>query len=155
MATWAELVDADPELALAGERLLTADPARAAILATVRGGAPPRLHPVNVGIVDGRLWTFVGPSAKLRDLQADGRYALHAWLDPDRPHEFVVRGRAHLRADAGIRRRVAAAWSFTPDDRYLLFELDLAEVSLGTRPDADAWPPEYRRWKADQNIRSV
>lgn len=148
MATWGELAEADPELAAAGERLLAADLSRPPLLATVREGEPPRLHPVNVGIVDGRLWTFVGRSAKLRDLEADGRYALHGWVDPHRPHEFVVRGIAAARTGADERRRVAGSWAFTPDDTFVLFELDIADLSLGTRPDADAWPPTYRRWGA-------
>lgn len=148
MASWADLANADPALAPAGERLLTADSSRPPLLATVREGEPPRLHPVNVGIVDGRLYTFIGPSAKLHDLESDGRYALHGWVDPDRPHEFAVRGLAAARTDGAMRRRVARDWAFMPDDAFVLFELDLADVSLGTRPDGDAWPPAYRRWRA-------
>ena len=148
MATWADLDAAEARLAEVGFRLLAGDADRPPVLATTRGEGPPRMHPVNVGIHDGRLWTFIGPSAKLRDLEADGRFALHAWLNPAEPNEFVVRGRATPSRDPGIRDEVMAGWPFTPDDSFVLFELHVADASLGERPDPAAWPPRYRRWHA-------
>jgi hypothetical protein len=55
MGTWADLEAAAPELAAIGRRLIEAR-GRAALLSTVRGDDPPRIHPVTVGIVDGRLY---------------------------------------------------------------------------------------------------
>ena len=148
MARWADLEAADPSLAATARGRLVEDPSRPPILATVRDGAAPRLHPVNVGIVDGALWTFVGPSAKLRDLLEDGRYALHGWVDPDHPVEASVRGRAMRVEDPERRAAVAATWAFEPDEAFRLFELHLESAVIGARETADDWPPAYRRWSA-------
>lgn len=153
MATWADLEAADADLAAVGRRLLVEDPERPPLLATVRTGEAPRIHPVNAGIVDGALWTFLGPSAKRRDLEADGRYALHGWVDPTRPVEVSVRGRATRVTDAGRRAAVGAAWAFTPDDTYVLFELEIESAVVGTRESSDDWPPTYRRWNAIRSDR--
>ena len=118
------------------------------MLATVREGQAPRIHPVNVGIIGGRLYTFViGRSPKRMDLETDGRYALHTHVDPAAPDEFSVRGRAlPIEADA-VRSSVAAEWPFSVDQEYRLFELSLDSVLLGRRA-ADDWPPRYSRWSA-------
>jgi hypothetical protein len=121
----------------------------AALLATIRGEAPPRIHPVTVGIVDGGLYVFLLDSAKRTDLEEDGRFALHAHQDPAAPDEFSVRGRAQLIPSGETRERVAAGWFFTVDDSYWLFELLIESAVLGER-DADEWPPRYTRWRAGQ-----
>ena len=146
LASWADLATVAPDLAARGAALLDRSEG-AALLATVRGEAPPRLHPVTVGIVDGGLFVFLLDSAKRRDLVEDGRFALHAHQDMAAPDEFSVRGRAAL-VPAGARRdRVANGWFFTVDDTYWLFELQIASAILGQRT-ADEWPPRYTRWAA-------
>jgi hypothetical protein len=146
LRSWAEFATAAPELAAAGASHL--DRANgAALLATVRGEAAPRLHPVTVGIVDGGLHVFLLDSAKRRDLVEDGRYALHAPQDRVAPDEFSIRGRARLIPAGDLRERVAAGWFFEVDDTYWLFELRLQSAILGERA-ADEWPPRYRRWPA-------
>jgi hypothetical protein len=147
MVTWAEFEHAVPEIAVEGRRLLYARGAGEALLVTVRGNEPPRVHPVNVGVVDGGLYVFVLPSAKRTDLEQDGRYALHTHQDPAAPDEFSVRGRAVVVDDQGVRARVANAWPFEVDDMYLLVELSIQQAILGLR-GADEWPPRYRRWSA-------
>jgi hypothetical protein len=144
-ASWADLAAAAPRLAAAGARHL--DRANgAALLATVRGAdAAPRLHPVTVGIVEGGLYVFVLDSAKRRDLEEDGRFALHAHQDQGAPDEFSVRGRARLVPAGGVRDRVATGWFFEVDDTYWLFELRIESAILGERA-ADEWPPRYSRW---------
>jgi hypothetical protein len=98
-------------------------------------------------VVDGHLYTFVQPkSGKNRDLSSDGRYALHAHYDPQAPHEFQVRGRAHLIDDPALRSSVAANWFFNAKD-YPLYELMIDHALLGHRPTADDWPPQYSSWK--------
>ena len=146
-ASWADLAAAAPGLATAGARHL--DRANgAALLATVRGAdAAPRLHPVTVGVVDGGLYVFVLDSAKRRDLEEDGRYALHAHQDQAAPDEFSVRGRARLVPAGAVRDRVATGWFFEVDDTYWLFELRIETAILGER-SADEWPPRYTRWSA-------
>jgi hypothetical protein len=99
--------------------------------------------------VDGRLLVFVQQrSAKTRDLEADGRYALHAHLDPAIPHELLLRGRALAVTDGDLRARAAAVWPFAPDDSYPLFELQIDHALLGERASADDWPPRYTSWRS-------
>jgi hypothetical protein len=147
MVTWAQFEDNAPELAAEGRRLLYARGDGEALLVTVRGDELPRVHPVNVGVVDGRLSVFLLPSAKRTDLERDGRYALHTHQDPAAPDEFSIRGRAAAVGDHAIRARFANAWPFDVDDTYLLMELLVEQAILGLR-GADEWPPRYRHWSA-------
>src|SRR4029450_7908200 len=65
---------AAPAIPDAGRRLWYARGDGEAILATIRGDGLPRIHPVNIGLVDGRLYTFViGSSAKRIGLEREGR----------------------------------------------------------------------------------
>ena len=148
MARWSEFQAAAPEMAAAGEETLFRSGSGDGLLTTISGNAPPRTHPVNVGIVDGRLMTFVqGASAKARDLLTDGRYALHAHVDPSRPQEFLLRGRGTVVTDPATRERAVASWPFTPGDSYPLVELDIEHALFGDRADPDAWPPAYTSWR--------
>ena len=147
MAAWSEFEAGAPELAAEGRRLLYARGDGEALLVTVRGDDLPRVHPVNVGVVDGGLYVFLLPSAKRTDLERDGRFALHTHQDPAAPDEFSVRGRAAAVDEADIRARVADAWPFEVDDTYVLVELSVEQAILGLR-GADEWPPRYRRWSA-------
>ena len=147
MASWAKFAAAAPEMAAAGRQLLHQRGDGEALLATVRGDKPPRVHPINVGIVGGRLYGFIiRSSAKEADLVADGRYALRAHVDPDSPSEFMVRGRAAM-AEGNVRGEVAAGWYFTVDDGYDLFEFGIEMAELGRRDTADDWPPIYSTWQ--------
>ena len=145
-ASWKDFAVAAPDLAAAGARHLDRSEG-AALLATVRGDAPPRIHPVTVGIVDGGLYVFLLDSAKRRDLVEDGRFALHAHQDMAAPDEFSIRGRARLIPAGALRDRVGAGWFFQVDDTYWLFELGVQSAILGERA-ANEWPPRYRRWSA-------
>ena len=150
MTNWNDFAKGAPSLATAGRRLIERSGSGSGLLATVHGdGPPPRIHPVTVGIVDGRLLTFViVGSAKAGDLAADGRYALHAHQDPAVPDEFLVRGRATEVTDAALRAAAASAWSFEADDGYILYELSIDHAVLGERATADDWPPIYTSWRA-------
>jgi hypothetical protein len=150
LAGWADLATGAPEIAAAGASLLDRSEG-AALLATVRDAAAPRIHPVTVGIVEGGLFVFLLDSAKRRDMVEDGRYALHAHQDMAAPDEFSVRGRARLVPAGEVRDRVATGWYFTVDDTYWLFELRIATAILGQR-SADEWPPRYKRWSATDAI---
>ena len=147
LATWADLEAGAPGIAAAGRGVLTAGGEAGALLATIRGDAPPRIHPVTVAVVDGGLYTFLLDSAKRRDLAEDGRFALHGHQDPVVPTEFSVRGRARLVPHGAVRDRVAGGWKFEVDDSYWLFELQIASAILGERA-ADEWPPRYTRWSS-------
>lgn len=153
MATWATFAAAAPRIAATGERLLHwRGEIAEGFLASVRDDAPPRVHPVYVQVVDGRLYGFIGRSAKRTDLELDGRYALHAHQDPDEPNEFEVRGRASLVPPGTAHDTVAAAWYFATGDEYALFEFDVESALLGERADQDEWPPTYTAWRASPGI---
>jgi hypothetical protein len=145
-ASWSTFAGAAGDIAAAGAHHLDRSEG-AALLATVRGSAAPRLHPVTVGIVGDGLYVFLLDSAKRRDLVEDGRFALHAHQDMAAPDEFSVRGRASLIPEGDLRERVAEGWYFEVDDTYWLFELRLETAILGQRA-ADEWPPRYQRWSA-------
>ncbi len=59
MTSWAEFAAAAPDIEAEGRRLIYARGDGEALLATVRGDDLPRIHPVNVAIVDDRLYVFV------------------------------------------------------------------------------------------------
>lgn len=144
--SWGRFEDDAPELAALVRELLRRDGIDQAFLATVRGDEAPRIHPVYVGIVDGRLYTFAN-GVKRRDLEADGRYALHPHQDEATPNEAALRGRARRVDDATERDAVAATWPFTPGGEFGLFELDLESALIGRRDTADEWPPRYTSWR--------
>ena len=144
VATWDEFAHATPEIATRGRELLYRTGHGEALLVTVRGDEPPQAHPVSVGVVNGGLYTFILPSPKLRDLEQDGRYALHAHFDPALPHEFLIRGRVR-RVDDATRAALAATWSWTVGDAPA-FELLVEDALYGERPSADDWPPRYTTW---------
>jgi dipeptidyl aminopeptidase/acylaminoacyl peptidase len=149
MVAWSEFAATAPDLATRGRELFERTGAGEALLASVRDDLPPRIHPINVGIVDGKLLAFlIVGSGKVADLAADGRYALHAHQDPAVPHEFQVRGRAHEVHDRTLRTEAAAAWPFEVDDGYRLFEFGVEHAIFGERGSADDWPPVYTSWKA-------
>jgi hypothetical protein len=148
MATWAEFEASSPTLAAAGRRLLYRTETGEALLATVRGDAPPRIHPIWVGIVGGRLYAFILKSAKRTDLERDGRFALHTHVDPAAPSEFSIRGRAQLVDASELRTEVGGSWYFEVDETYELFDFDIDAAILGVRDNADEWPPRYTSWTA-------
>jgi pyridoxamine 5'-phosphate oxidase-like protein len=146
--SWAAFEAAAPELAAGARRLIFRSGQGSVLLATVRDDEPPRIHPISVAIVDGRLLAFIikaGP--KRRDLEADGRYAMHSHLDLAAPDEVSVRGHATLVPDQAARDAAIAVWPFEADDDYALFEFAVESCVLGLR-GADEWPPRYTTWRA-------
>src|SRR4051794_21799054 len=149
MTIWAELEREQPAMAARGRELIYRSGDGEGMFVTVRDGVPPRVHPVNAGVVDGHFYTFVqGKSAKRRDLEEDGRYAFHTHLDPSAPSEFLVRGRAIEIHDAELRNSVAKDWFFTVQASYPLYELLVEPVLLGERATANDGPPVYQSWSA-------
>ena len=148
MATWAEFAAAAPSMAARGSELIYRTPTGEALLATVRRDGLPQIHPIYVGVTDGRLLAFIGSSPKAVDLAEDGRYALHTHQDPAAPHEFLVRGHAVAVEDAATRATFASDWYFEPDETYRLFEFFVEHAVLGERATADDWPPTYTTWRS-------
>ena len=136
MVTWAEFAAAAPELAEAVRDLVHQFGQGFGFLATVRRDGAPRVHPVSPVITDDGLFCFLIDSPKRRDLERDGRYALHSFPAEDRDDEAYLSGRAVAVRD---RRRLAhlaqlgrAAGSV--DWRLFEFHIDAAMVGRRDRP---------------------
>jgi RimJ/RimL family protein N-acetyltransferase len=149
LATWKDFLAAAPEMAEKGRALFYRTGDGEALLATVREGEPPRIHPIAVGIVGGGLYGFVLPSPKQRNLETDGRYALHAYPDAAVPHEFTVRGRVR-RVDEATRTALAPGWTWSVGDAPA-YEFLIDEAILGERDSRDDWPPRYTTWRSDRS----
>ena len=146
MATWGELVAGAPELAEKARGLLYRTGDGEALLGTVRGHDPPRIHPIAVGVVGDGLYAFILPSPKLTDLEVDGRYSLHAYPDAAVPHELELRGRVR-RVEGPKRAALAENWSWQVGDAAA-FEFLIEEALLGERDSRDDWPPRYTSWSS-------
>ncbi len=148
MATWRELLAAQPEIGAVGDALL--EKHGLAYLATVRVDGSPRVHPVCPFIIDGRLYVATPrTSPKARDQLRDPRYVLHL---PPGAHddEFRVRGRARavVAEDARAAIRAQGPQFLKDDDHY--FEYDIEEAATaywehvgqpGTYPVRRVWRP--------------
>jgi hypothetical protein len=147
MKSWGEFAAAEPELASFGADRLARPPA---YLATVRGDATPRVHPVTPVVTLDGLFVFMEPaSPKGRDVRERGRYALHNGV-PDTDGtggEFSVSGRGRLVEDAVIRATAERAASYDPAATYVLFELLVNEARCNGYGDVEL--PEHRRWRDD------
>jgi hypothetical protein len=134
----------EPELAAYGFERLNG---KVAYLATLRKDGSPRVHPVTPIIGQGHCFVFMEPSSpKGRDLRRDGRYALHgAVRDPSgQSGEFVMAGRARLIDAPELRALAARLSSYTPAERYILFEFDVESAGSTTYP---AGEPVHRSWR--------
>jgi hypothetical protein len=148
MVTWNAFAAAAPGLAEAGRRLIYRTETGEALLASVRGDEPPRIHPIYVPLIDGRLYAFLNRSAKATDLATDGRYALHTHQDPAAPASSWS---AAGSASSGCHGARAGRGRLVLRDRRDLDPrrvLDRSAV-LGERESRDEWPPRYSSWRAE------
>jgi hypothetical protein len=104
MATWKDLVEQRPDLALAGQELLYQFGVGLAFLATTSREGRPRVHPMCPLIAEGGLYAFIIPSPKQADLCRDGLYSMHSFPRPDDEDAFYISGRATLVPDGALRR---------------------------------------------------
>ena len=142
--SWADFAQLNPELAQFGRRKLTHAPA---YLATVRRSGMPRVHPVTPILSPRGLFLYLEPtSPKRRDLLERGWFALHNGV-PDNAGsggEFWISGRGFAVHDPDMWRHVAEAASYTPADRYVLFEFHLSEARCHGYGDVPL--PSPQRW---------
>ncbi len=133
MATWTEFADAAPELAASIRVLVHQFGPGFGYLATVRGDGGPRVHPVSPLITDDGLFCFVIDSPKRRDLDRDGRYALHSFPPEDCDDEACVTGRAVLVADPVRRARLAHLCRAAGSVDWSLYEFTVDSAMLARR----------------------
>lgn len=142
--SWVEFAQLEPELARFGAARLASAPA---YLATVRRSGIPRVHPVTPIFAPHGIFLFMEPtSPKGTDLRERGWFALHNGV-PDNEGsggEFWASGRGLEVADPAVRTRVADSASYSPADRYLLFELRLSEARCNGYGDVAL--PSTPRW---------
>lgn len=145
--TWKLLQEQQPELAAFGAERLHGN---VAYLATIRKDGSPRVHPMTPIIGQGHLFVFMEPtSPKGHDLRRDGRYAIHCTVSDTSgaSGEFLITGRAHLVNDPELRALAVSLATYTPADRYILFEFDVESAASTVYPDDQ---PLRRRWKQEQ-----
>ena len=155
MASWSDFAAADPSLAAAVRALFEQYGPGMAYLATVRPDGAPRIHPVSPVITDEGLFCFMVDSPKRRDLERDGRYALHSYPPEESDDEAYVTGRARPVKDQAVITRLAEALRASPMVDWRLFELDITTAMLRRHGPAGAlplamtlrYPPITRSWR--------
>ncbi|WP_420644772.1 pyridoxamine 5'-phosphate oxidase family protein [Candidatus Leptofilum sp.] len=124
--SWQLFSQENPQLAQFGEQRFAS---RVAYLATIRKDGSPRVHPVTPIVGQGRLFLFMEPTSfKGHDLRRDGRYALHCAVEDANggEGEFFINGQAIPIDDPAIRALAVELASYSPAERYVLFELNVA-----------------------------
>jgi len=154
MTSWSEFAAASPRLAADIEALFHQYGRGFGYLATVRRDGGPRVHPVSPVIAEGGLFCFVMDSPKRRDLDRDGRYALHAYPAEHSDDEAYVSGRARPVSDAGRGERLARAHRAAPNVDWRLYELDIEVATVTHRSGRDR-TPEHRVWRAPAGAHRV
>jgi hypothetical protein len=146
-ATWSEFATASPSLAAEVRALLEQYGPAFGFLATVRRDGGPRVHPVSPVIADGGLYCFVMASPKRRDLERDGRYALHAYPAENSDDEAYLAGRVRPVTDKVRQAQLARMHRAAADVNWRLFELEI-EVAMVTHRERPQHPAEHRIWRA-------
>ena len=143
MANWPEVTAAAPELAAAVEARLAAT--KHHVLATLRRDGSPRVSGTEVelgpdGLHLGSMWQAV----KARDLQRDGRFALHA-----NPGDGSMAG-----GDAKLSGVAVEVTDHPGAGGSHRFRLDVTEVST-TSVDPDGDRLLIETWRPGEGVRRV
>jgi hypothetical protein len=154
MASWSQFVADEPRLAAAITELIQQYGPGLGYLATVRADGGPRVHPVSPVITDAGLFCFVIDSPKRRDLERDGRYALHSFPPEDSDDEAYLAGRARPVTDRERVEQLADRVRAAPQVDWRLFEFTVEVAMLarhgggGATPFGGGWPgrPEVQVW---------
>ena len=157
MASWSDFAAAEPELAAAVRALLQQYGPGMGYLATVRADGGPRVHPVSPVITDEGLYCFLVSSAKRRDLERDGRYALHSYPPEESDDEAYLTGRATRVHDPLVIATLSEAWRASPAVDWHLYELLIETATLRRHGPTGALPlaasptvhPMSRTWRAE------
>ena len=156
MVSWPDFAAASPQLATGIRALLQQYGPGMGYLATVRPDGGPRVHPVSPVITDEGLYCFVVDSPKRRDLERDGRYALHSYPPEESDDEAYVAGTAVRVVDVTVIARLADALDASPAVDWRLYELMVETAMLRRHGTAGALPlaisrravPVTQTWQA-------
>jgi hypothetical protein len=132
MARWSEFATAAPRLADVVYGLLHQYGPGLGYLATVRADGGPRVHPVSPVVYGGGLYCFIIASPKRRDLERDGRYALHSFPPDSSEDEAYIAGRAVRVTEAKLVARLAHEMRAEPRVDWRLYEFTI-EVAMAMR----------------------
>ncbi len=145
MSSWREFTEDKPNFLEFAKQKLTLE---VSYLGTVSKNGYPRVHPVTPIISDDNLFVFMEPtSPKGKDIINNGKYFLHSLVNHSdgSDGEFWIRGNAIKVDDKKLREEAVSHASYTPADRYILFQLFLEEAGGTTYTNGE---PNYMRWKA-------
>jgi hypothetical protein len=157
MATWHDFVTQRPDLATAGRDHFYRVGVGLAFLATVRADGGPRLNPMCPVLADDRLFAFIVPGPKCRDLERDGRYAMHSFPCDDNEDAFMVTGSAVAVVDDALRARLVAQFlaersqiplSEADLEAQTLFEFSVDRVLLTVTTGHGDPAPHHTVWHA-------
>jgi len=142
VVSWPEFAAAAPDLAGQVRALFEQYGQGLGYLATVRADGGPRVHPVAPVITEDGMFCFVIPSPKRRDLERDGRYALHAFPAEDSDDEAYLAGTAVPVTDPPTVDRLARRFRASPRRDWRIFELRIDVAMVGRAGIAyEIWRP--------------
>jgi pyridoxamine 5'-phosphate oxidase-like protein len=152
--SWGDLTVAEPELAANGRKLLINIAPRwgIALLGTIRKDGSPRIAPVCVYDLEGRLYATL-ETHKEQDLRRDPRYFMHSYWGEGQD-EFAIQGEAGHALDDEARRPLDAL------EPRLVHSLTIRELGLSAAhsviyrnfPRADMYA-EKISWREGQPTR--
>lgn len=151
MARWADLEAAEPEMAEAGRALVYQFGVGLGFIATIRKDGGPRLHPICLVVGEGGLFAFIEDTPKRRDLERDGRIAVHTFPPEKVDDEFYVTGTVVRREDEALIEKVSdlyLATGATKGEHAWLYEVQIETVMWAKYETRPSWPPVYRVWRA-------
>lgn len=154
MASWAEIVAAEPELAAEAHGFMEARVHKT--IGTVRPDGAPRLSGIEARFIDGELaFGSMPDSPKVRDLARDPRFMLHSGSqEPD-----VWDGDAKLSGtlveitDGAVKAAYVQAAGTAPPGAFHLYIADITELVVLRMGD----PPDHivvRRWTPGGGVRT-
>lgn len=149
MHSWEEFERDNPALAENGKAMFFQFGTGLAFLATTRKDGGPRVHPVCPLIDGGQLYLLIlAASPKRRDLERDGRFALHSFPAPDTDNEFYCSGRAERIDDSELWNTIASLAKHDVDADEVLFrlEIDKALYTTWKNPRQPNMKPIYKKW---------
>ncbi len=156
MATWEAVGVEAPDLVEDAQGFFDAHVHKT--IATLRKDGSPRISGIEAFFVEGGLWFgAMWRSVKAKDLQRDGRFALHSTSEdpPDWKGDAKVAGRAEEVTDpATVEGVFRAIGSDPPSGPSHLFRADVEEVVL-TRLGEPADHLVIESWHEGRGVRRI